>query len=180
MAINSEKIYQSLRKKYTDEEIADSMLIPADLTEEERQQADEELRQFRFELLKNRTEKERIFSDLLRFRYQIEHYLENDFYNEDYSFGKQLEEYARILKRTKKQLSEDLDIHYTRLSRIINNREDPNTELAYRLEKHSGDLIPALTWWKLVSRKQEYFISKDQKTRKREAARVRNAMKFSA
>lgn len=39
-----------------------------------------------------------------------------------------MEKYARILKKTKKQLSEDLAIHYTRLSRIIYNKEEPNTE----------------------------------------------------
>ena len=31
-----ESVYQKLREKYTDEEIADSMLIPADLTDEKK------------------------------------------------------------------------------------------------------------------------------------------------
>ena len=61
-----EKIYKELSKKYTDEEIADSMLIPADLTEEELKQANEELREFRFKLLRERTEEQRIYSDLMR------------------------------------------------------------------------------------------------------------------
>ena len=39
-----ERLYRELRKKYTDEEIADSMLLPADLTEGEKQKADEELK----------------------------------------------------------------------------------------------------------------------------------------
>ncbi|MEZ4995024.1 MAG: hypothetical protein R2824_31685 [Saprospiraceae bacterium] len=34
-----EALYEKLRKKYTDEEIADAMLIPEDLTEEERKKA---------------------------------------------------------------------------------------------------------------------------------------------
>lgn len=41
-----EKIYQELRKQYTDEEIADAMLIPADLPEEEQQIAETEIRAF--------------------------------------------------------------------------------------------------------------------------------------
>ena len=97
-----------------------------------------------------------------------------------FPFGKQLEEYARILKRTKKALSKDLSIHYTRFSRIVNDREEPNIELTYRLEKHSGGLIPALIWWKLMIKKQEYFIRQDEKSRKEEAAKVRNAVKFRA
>lgn len=32
------------------------------------------------------------------------------------------------------QLSKELNIYYTRLSRIINDREEPNIELTYRLE----------------------------------------------
>ena len=175
-----EKIYKELRKKYTDEEIADAMLIPADLTEEEEKRANEEIREFRFKLLRERTEEQRILSDLMRFRFQIEHYLNKEEYSEDKSFGKHLEEYIRILKRTKKKLSEDLDIHYTRLSRIINDREEPNTELTYRLEKHSGNLLSALIWWKLIIKKQEYQIKKDKKTRKREASRVKNAVNIRA
>lgn len=175
-----EKIYKELRKKYTDEEIADSMLIPADLTEEEKEKANEELRAFRFKLLSEMTEEQRIFSDLMRFRIQMENYIKTSEFSEGKSFGRHLEEYTRILKRTKKELSEDLDIHYTRLSRIINDREEPNTELTYRLEKHSGELIPALIWWKLIIKKQEYLLRKDTETRQREASKVKNAIEVRA
>ena len=175
-----EKIYQKLRKTLTDEEIADSMLIPADLTAEEKKKADAELRAFRFKLLNERTEEQRIYADLLRLRYQIESYLEEDLFDEAKSFGKHLSEYVRILDRTKKKVSEDLNVHYTRFSRIINDREDPNVEFVFRLEKHSGELIPALVWWKLIIRKQEFEIKKDTKTRKKEAAKVKNAVKFRA
>lgn len=172
-----EKLYKELRKEYSEEEIADSMLIPQDLTEEERAKADEELKAFRFKLLENQTEKERILSDIMRFRFQLENYVKNQEFSESRSFGKSLEEYVRILNQTKKKLSEDLDIHYTRLSRIINDREGPNIELTYRLEKHSGNLISALLWWKLFTKKQDYLIKQDVKTRKLEGAKVRVAVK---
>ena len=175
-----EKIYKELRKKYTEEEIAESMLIPADLTEEERKKAEEEIREFRFKLLTERTENQRIFSDLMRFRFQLERYINEEEYSAEKSFGKQLEEYIRILKRTKKELSEDLDIHYTRLSRIINDREDPNTELTYRLEEHSGRLISAIIWWRLMIKKQEYEIRQDEETRNKEASRVKNSVMVRA
>jgi len=175
-----EKIYKKLRKEYTDEEIADSMLIPQDLSASEKKKADEELLAFRIKLLKEQTEDKRIYSDLLRFKYLMEDYIKEKIYDEDKSFGKHLEEYVRILKRTKKRLSEDLDIHYTRLSRIINDRDEPNIELMYRLEKHSANLIPALYWWKLVTKKQEHIIRADKKTRKKEGSKVKNAVKFRA
>jgi len=116
-----ERIYKQLLKKYTDEEIADSMLIPPDLTDEERKKADEDLLAFRRKLLKEQTEEKRVYADLLRFKYLMEDYIEDQLFDADKSFGKHLEEYIRILKRTKKKLSEDLNIHYTRLSRIIKN-----------------------------------------------------------
>ncbi len=175
-----EKLYKELRKKYTDEEIADSMMIPEDLTEEEMEKANEELRELRFKLLRETTEEQRVFSDVMRFRIQMEDYIKSSEFSKEKSFGKHLEEYARILKRTKKELSEDLDVHYTRLSRIINDREEPNTELTYRLEKHSGKLIPALIWWKLIVKKQEYFLKRDNDTRQREASKVKNAIEIRA
>lgn len=172
-----EKKYQELRKQYTDEEIAESMMIPQDLTKEEQQKADEELKAFRFKLLREQTEQQRIFSDIMRFRFQLEEYVKNQIFSPQKSFGKCLEEYARILNQTKKKLSEDLDIHYTRLSRIINDKESPNIELTFRLEKHSGNLISALLWWKLFTKKQDYLIQKDVKIRKREGAKVKVAGK---
>lgn len=175
-----EKIYKELRKQYTDEEIAESMLIPADLTEEERKKANEEIKEFRFKLLRERTESQRIFSDLMRFRFQLERYIREEEYSEKKDFGRQLEEYVRILKRTKKELSEELDIHYTRLSRIINAREEPNIELTYRLEEHSGKLVSAIIWWRLIIKKQEYEIRRDEETRNKEAARVKNSVEVRA
>lgn len=175
-----EKIYKELRKTYSDEEIAESMMIPQDMTDEEKEKSHAEIREFRFKLLKDRTEEQRIHSELLRFKFLMEDYIKNSPYLEDNSFGKYLAEYVRILNRTKKSLSEDLDVHYTRLSRIINDREDPNVELMYRLEKHSGEIIPALYWWKLIVKKQEFIIKRDKKTRKNESSRVKNAIKFRA
>lgn len=171
-----EKIYQKLSKHLSDQEIADAMMIPADLSAEERRKADEELRAFRFKLLSERTEEQRLYADLLRFRYQVEEYIAHQDYDEHINFGAQLEEYIRILKRTKKQVSEELDVHYTKLSRIINNRESPNIQFMYRLEEHSGTLIPAIVWWKLLIKKQEYEIVKDHKTRAIEAAKVKRVI----
>lgn len=175
-----EKIYKKLRKEMTDEEIADSMLIPQDMTEEEKRKSNEEIRAFRFKLMRERTEGQRIYSELLRFKYLLENYINNEPFSESKSFGKNIEEYARILNRTKKNLSEDLDVHYTRLSRLINDREEPNIELMYRLEKHSGNMIPAIYWWKLVSKKQEHIIKQDLKTRKKEGSKVKNAIEHRA
>ncbi|WP_020534523.1 hypothetical protein [Lewinella cohaerens] len=175
---NYEEVYKKLRKQYTDEEIADSMLIPADLTAEEKKEANRELKSFRMKLLSQMTEQQRTYSDLLRFRYQLEDYIVNREYEEDMNFGVQLEEYTRILKRTKKKLSEELNVHYTKLSRIINDHESPNIEFIYKLEEHSGKLVPALVWWKLMIKKQEHEIVQDKSTRKQIATKVTPAIAY--
>ena len=175
-----EKIYQKLRKEYTDKEIAESMMIPADLSEEEAREAREELRQVRFERLKNMTEGQRLFSDLMRLRIQMENYIDREEYSEEKNFGKYLEEYIRILKRSKKEFSEEIKVHNTRLSRLLSGKEDPNIEITYRLEKHSGELISAISWWKLLVKKQEHEIKTDEKRRKDERSKVKNSLQFHA
>lgn len=67
-----EKIYQKLKKKYSDEEIVDSMLIPADLTEKERNELAEEMKSIRMQKLRETTEEDRILSDVARLRFQME------------------------------------------------------------------------------------------------------------
>lgn len=172
-----EEIYQKLREKYTDEEIADSMLIPADLTEKENKELAEEMREIRMQKLGEMTEEDRILSDVMRLRFQMESYVKKSGFSFQKTFGKYLEEYIRILNKTRREIAEDLSIHYTKLSRILNDKEEPNIELAYRLEKHSGNLIKAKLWWKLMIKKQEFIISQDEETRKEEQKKVKNPLR---
>ena len=83
-----EEIYQKLREKYTDEEIADSMLIPADLSEEEKQALAEEMRAIRMQKLREMTEEDRILSDVMRLRFQIESYVKESGFSFQKTFGK--------------------------------------------------------------------------------------------
>lgn len=172
-----EEIYQKLKEKYTDEEIVDSMLIPADLTKAEEKQLAKEMKEIRFQRLRQVSEEDRILADVMRLRFQIEAYLKSNIFSFNKTFGKYLEEYIRILNKPRKDFAEDLSIHYTKLSRIINDKEEPNIELAYRLEKHSGDLINAKLWWKLMIKKQEFIISQDDETRKEEQEKVSNPLR---
>jgi len=174
-----EKIYQKLKKQYTDEEIVEAMLIPADLTEEESATLSAEMKEIRFQKLREMTEEDRILSDIMRLRFNIENYLKTDSFSFEKTLGKYLEEYIRILKKSRREISEDLSVHYTKLSRIINDKEEPNIELTYRLDKHSGNLIKAKLWWRLIIKKQEFILSKDEDTRQKEEAKVKNYLKAS-
>ena len=176
---NYEEVYKKLKEKYTDEEIAESFMIPATLTEEEQKASDEELKKMRFHLLKNRTEKQGLMSEITRLRINIKTYLEQETYSPSFGFGKILEEYIGLLKRSKKEFSEDIDMDYTKLCRIINEKEEPDISLIYRLESHSDELIPALYWWKLMVRKQEHMIESDRDKKRTEGLRVKNKLRCS-
>ncbi|MEZ4826980.1 MAG: hypothetical protein R3C61_11980 [Bacteroidia bacterium] len=88
---------------------------------------------------------------------------------------KYFEEYIRITRKTlKRDFLRTFSIHYAGLSRIINDKEEPGVELAYRLEKHSGNLIKAVVWWELMMKKQSFVITQDEQTRKLEQSKVKN------
>lgn len=173
---NQEK-FQQLQKQYTIEELADAVMVPEELSEAELAKANEEFRSLRLQMLANQTEEKRLFAEVMRLRFQIEEVIKQSLFFPDKSFAAFLAEYIAIFRRNKKQFAEDLDVHYTRLSRILNERDEPNVELAYRLEKHSGGLIKAELWWRLSIVKQEYFIKQDAVGRNREGAKVRNGLR---
>lgn len=175
-----EEFYKQLKKKYTDEEIAEGFMIPDTLTEEEQAFSDQAFRQMRFELLNNRTEQEHLISEVTRLRISIKKYLEEDIYSPLFSFGQVLGKYIALLKVSKKQFSEDVAIHYTKLSRILNEKEEPNIGFIYRLECHSDELIPAVDWWHLTIRKQEHLIKIDDERKRIERLKVKNNLKATA
>jgi hypothetical protein len=72
-----------------------------------------------------------------------------------------------------------MDVHVSRLSRLLKGKEMPNIELMYRLELYSGELIPAILWWKLLSKKQEFEIQRNHEQRQLARARVKNAFSQS-
>lgn len=171
---NNQKIYKDLKKKYSKKELAENFYVPKEMTSKEKKQSAEDIWNIRKKLLQDISPEEKIYSGLLKLKYQIKKYTDNSFYDESKSVATFLKEYMTILNKKQKDLSNDLNIHKTRLSRILNNRERISLQLAYRLEIHSGDLIPAILWWKLVQKEIEKEIKEDKKERKKEKKIVKN------
>jgi plasmid maintenance system antidote protein VapI len=176
----SEKVYEQLKKKLTDEEIVERYVIPREISEAERQVVEEEFRSIRMNMLKERSEQQRLLSELMRIKLLIKDYLKASQYDEAFSFANQLQAYIKTIDRPKKVFAEEIDIHPTRLSRILSGKESPNIELVYRLEKHCGQLIPAIYWWKLHAKQLEHLIQKDEQKRLEESHKVKNHLKFRA
>lgn len=175
-----EKIYQHLREEFSDEEIAAGYVFPDDLDQKEKEEIEEEFKELRLKSLRERTEEQRLLSALMRMKLLMSDYFERSDFEAEFSFSKQLEQYIRILGRSHKAFAAEIDLHPTKLSRLLNDRENPNVELVYRLEIHCGNMIPAIYWWKLYAKRIEADVRTDHEKRKIESEKVRNQLRFRA
>lgn len=165
-------IYEALRKEYTDEEIADFAMIPAEVGEEARKQAREEFAALRMERRTHMSKQDQLLSSLLSIKYQIGAYIESSDHDDSRSFKKMLLKYLESIGRKQKEFAEDIDIHPSRLNRILKGKEKIGKKIAYRLEEHSGEIIPAIYWWKLMQKEIEQEIKTDVELRESEKKHV--------
>ena len=177
---NNENIYRELSKQFTDQEIVEGYVFPVDLDEQEKEAIEAEFRVLRLKALKESTEEQRLLSALMRMKLLIKDYLERSDFENDFSFALQLEQYIKLIGRSQKDFAAEIDLHPTKLSRLLNGRDNPNNELMYRLEKHCGNVIPAIYWWKLYAKQLEDEIKTDERLRRIEWEKVKNNLKFRA
>ncbi len=170
---NYEKILEELQKQYTLEDIAESYVLPHKLSEEDEAAARKEFLELRMLRRKNMSEKEHLLSGLLGIKYRIKSYLQERSFDTNRTLGTFLKNYLLVTAKKQKELAEDIDIHPSRLNRIIHGKEKIGKALAYRLESHSGDLIPAIYWWKLVQKEIEYEMMSHDEERTMERAKVK-------
>ena len=169
-----DKLFEEMKKKYTLEEIAESMFFPG---KEPIPEEHAEFVKFRMELLKKTTPEQRINGRLFALKYDIKECIERE---TDTTFADILQQYLNITNKKQKDLADDLSINPSTLSRILNGKENIGKSLAYRLEKHSGKIIPAIYWWKLAQREIEKDILTNVVDREREAKMVKNAFSIEA
>jgi hypothetical protein len=168
-----EEFYHKLRETLTDEEIAEAAMIPQVLSEDEQAAANEEFRRHRQAYLEQQTDQDRLMSDIMQLRARIYRYLDDKPFLPEFSFGKMLYAYQKILRYTQKQLAEETAIHATKLNRLLHDKESPNLAFLYRLEAHSKGMIPATMWWQLTVRRQGHQIEEEIEQRKQEAEKVK-------
>lgn len=175
-----DNIYYELKKQLTDQEIAEGYVFPADLEQQEKESIEAEFRALRLKALNERSDEQRLLSAIMRMKLQIKDYLERNDFEKEFSFALQLEQYIKIIGRSQKDFAAEIDLHPTKLSRLLSGRDNPNNELVYRLEKHCDNIIPAIYWWKLYAKQLENVIRTDELSRKIEWNKVKNNLKFRA
>ena len=176
----NKEIYQELSKKYSDEELVEGFVFNETLDDKEQKEAEAEFRRLRAERLKNMTPQEILVSKILQMKYLLRDYFKSDKYDPNYSFANQLKRYIEITEKSNKEIAENLDIHPTKLSRILNEKENPNIELMYRLGIHSDGEIPTHYWWRIYSRQYENKIKKDMEKKISEAEKVKGQLNIRA
>ncbi|MEM6963893.1 MAG: helix-turn-helix domain-containing protein [Bacteroidota bacterium] len=169
---NNEKAFKHLKKKYSKEELAEAVMLPKELTKDEEENARKEFAKFRLKKRESRSEKEQLLSSLLTLKYNIKAYLDSSQFKEENSFGNFLKSYLKIVKRSQKKLAEEIGLHPSRINRIIKGKERIGKSIAYRLESHSGEIIPALFWWKLIQKEIEQEILTEKQAREIERKHV--------
>ncbi|MEM7659436.1 MAG: helix-turn-helix transcriptional regulator [Bacteroidota bacterium] len=176
MSKKEEPTYHDLNKRLSDEEIAESFVLRSTLAEEERQLAEEEFKKLRMRQLMNMSDDQILQGELIRMKLLMKDYFQQDVFLSRFSFGNQLKKYISLLNISHAQFADDIHLHKTKLSRLINSREKPNIELMYRLEVHSGSVIPATYWYKLFSKQVEAEIKSNENMRAIESEKVKNAL----
>ncbi len=165
-------------KTYTVREIAEAHVIPAEITKEEQKKSDLEFSAFRRKQLALISEKDRINSRLLQLRFRMEDCISDDSDKAKLTFGDFLEEYIRDLNLRQVDFSREIGLHVTKLSRLLNNREDPSEKIFVRLELHSGNIIPAVVWLKLFQKQKAGQLQEDWQLREKESTYVKKPGKL--
>lgn len=175
----SKKTFDELAEKYTPEELADSIVFPVELTAKQRDKAAAQLAKVRKEARTKVTAGEEVALKLMRLKITLEDYLQSDKYNPKLTFGYFLTAYLDLINKKRNEFADEIGIHETLLSQLVNDRREPNDSMMIRLELHSGNAIPALHWLKLVEKSKENYISTDQDLRRRERKFVKKHVALS-
>ena len=180
MKPNIKEIQETNFSKFTDDELADAFVFPSDkiLTNKERKQESDfwSARRKQFE---SRTGEQKMYSSLLQLKFQLEDYIDSVQYKKTLNFGYFLNEYVSRQNKKDKQFAEEVDVTPSVLSQYINNHRKPKDEFVIRLELHSGGMIPAISWFKILQKDKEHEIMTSQQLRKEESKHVKNRLEFA-
>ncbi|MEL1243088.1 hypothetical protein AAEO56_02345 [Flavobacterium sp. DGU11] len=165
-------------EKYSPEEIADSIVFKNPIPDIEKQEASNELAEARKRNRANLSEKDKLYAKVLQLRFLMEDYANSDVYDETRTFASFLKTYIKLIYKVNKKFAQDIDLKETELSLILRERRLPTEKVIVRLEIHSNNLIPALSWFKVVEKQREHELEKDIEFRQEQNKHVKNRLEF--
>lgn len=154
-------------EKLSAKELAESIVFRNNLSARAKLNEAEAIKEAR-EALKNKSDHSiSLRLKLLQLKYQMEDFIKNPS-DENCSFGSFLKQYIEVINIRQVRLAQDISIDKTYLSQLINRHRSPSEEVIIRLEIHSGNLINAVTWYKLAEIEKEIEISTNKSIRQKE------------
>lgn len=148
------------------------------LSDYDKSKADKKLKIHRLESLKRISENQKVYADLISLKYNILDYLEIGIFSKNYLFSEFLKKYVSITNTTRRKLADNLGVHETKFSKIINNKENPGLGFLYRVEEHSNGLFPASLLWQLIAKKMLIEIDSNKVEKKKQSRVVKNKLKL--
>ena len=167
---------KGIMEKFSAEEVVESFVITQKVGGKQKKAADHQLREAREKAQAEMSEKDRLSLKLMQFKFEIEDYLNSERFNPKLTFGYFLKEYVNLQEKKRKNFAKEIDINETELSQLINKHRIPNENIIVRLEIHSNNSIPAVTWYKLVEREKEYALRTNRALRQQEKKFVTNKL----
>ncbi|MBN8702735.1 MAG: hypothetical protein J0M08_06705 [Bacteroidetes bacterium] len=167
---------EKLKNKYSKKELSDSFVFRNKLSLKEKGEATKQLNEARKELRRGISEKEKTIADLLQLKFVMEDYINNPSYRSTKSFAYFLNQYTELLGISNRVLAHELGVNETLTSRILGQTRKPTESLIVRLETHSNKTIPAITWYKVLEKENEFAFLSNRKFVQEESKHVRKRL----
>ncbi|HMJ46675.1 MAG TPA: hypothetical protein VK498_05065 [Ferruginibacter sp.] len=173
------KSYKELVTKYSASELAESYVFPNDLNKDQREEALETFREFRKKDSSKRTKESKLLLQLLQLRFWMEDYIQETEFKKNYDFSFFLKEYISRQEKKNKEFASEIDVDPSELSQIINKHRPPNEKFIIRLELHSNNNFPAISWFKLIEKEKTFQLMNDNQLRNSESKHVKSRLNFT-
>ncbi len=158
------------------DEIVKSYVLPVQLTRKQEEESRKQLSEARRKLRAQTKPEEILTGRLMQLKFQLEEYINSGEYQPK-RFGYFLRSYLHILNKKSNEFAEEISIHKTMVSQLINNTREPNESLIIRLELHSNNNIPADYWLRIILKDKIHNLAKNKELRRREKKYVLRKLK---
>jgi len=169
---------KAINNTYTLSELADSVVFKNTLSIEEAKEAAEQLAEARKKNRDNFTESQKLYAKVLQLRFLMEDYAKSEVYNDELSFAFFLKQYIKLSYKINKYFANDINLKETELSLILNRHRLPNEKTIVRLELHSSNTIPAISWYRVLEKEKEFQLQANTKFKQKQNRFVKNRLQF--
>jgi len=172
------KTKNAIKEEFTPGELVDAYVFRNELTTKQSDKATSQLAEARNKLKGESTDAQMLYARVLQLRFQMEDYGRSNRLDESLSFAYFLKQYIKLKYTVNKDFAEDIQLDKTELSSILNKHRLPSEKTLIRLELHSGNLLPATSWYRLLEKEKVRRLQSNTVLRKSEDKFVKNRLVF--